>query len=323
MIILAHVGPPGILLQLRNFDVPLMVLVSGASFALAGMSQHYLPYVWRRAKRLLLPVWIFLTIYFLLNWLAETPLEKLDSKTIAESYLLTRGIGYVWIIRVFLLIALVAPWIAALSRKIESDGWYILCLAAALLAYEGLRLLLHAYANDGPAKAMSQIVFDIFPYSILFALGLRMAALKEKMVYGIMGAFLILFLWNCYRLYEQSGEFISTQRFKYPPSIYYLSYATFVSMLLWLVSRRAWDVLARAAWIKAFILFAAHNSIWIYLWHIPLVKLVNTGFAFKYLLVFAATGIITYVQVSLVERVLLPKTENELVRRNVRALLTG
>ncbi|SFK21637.1 hypothetical protein SAMN04488079_106193 [Methylophaga sulfidovorans] len=32
MIIFAHVGPPSILFQLRNFDVPLMVLISGMSY---------------------------------------------------------------------------------------------------------------------------------------------------------------------------------------------------------------------------------------------------------------------------------------------------
>ncbi len=32
MIIFAHVNPPAVLFQLRNFDVPLMVLISGVSF---------------------------------------------------------------------------------------------------------------------------------------------------------------------------------------------------------------------------------------------------------------------------------------------------
>lgn len=36
-IILAHVGPPAVVMQLRNFDVPLMVILSGM---LAANSQH-------------------------------------------------------------------------------------------------------------------------------------------------------------------------------------------------------------------------------------------------------------------------------------------
>jgi len=59
MIILAHVDPSDGLFQLRNFDVPLMVLISGVSFGLSYKGEPYGSYVWKRVKRLLLPVWIF------------------------------------------------------------------------------------------------------------------------------------------------------------------------------------------------------------------------------------------------------------------------
>ena len=32
MVIFAHVGPPKLLFQLRNFDVPLLVIISGMAF---------------------------------------------------------------------------------------------------------------------------------------------------------------------------------------------------------------------------------------------------------------------------------------------------
>ncbi len=35
MVVMAHVGAPTLLFQFRNFDVPLMVLLSGISFGLA------------------------------------------------------------------------------------------------------------------------------------------------------------------------------------------------------------------------------------------------------------------------------------------------
>ena len=65
MIILAHMYPPGIIFQIRNFDVPLMVLVASLSFRASFRAQAYMSYLWSRAKRLILPVWIFLSIYFL------------------------------------------------------------------------------------------------------------------------------------------------------------------------------------------------------------------------------------------------------------------
>jgi fucose 4-O-acetylase-like acetyltransferase len=40
LIILAHVTPQGLVFQIRNFDVPLMVFISGVSFALAEKKEH-------------------------------------------------------------------------------------------------------------------------------------------------------------------------------------------------------------------------------------------------------------------------------------------
>ena len=49
MIILAHVTPPDVIMQIRNFDVPLMVIISGISFAISFKnSEKFTIYVWKR-----------------------------------------------------------------------------------------------------------------------------------------------------------------------------------------------------------------------------------------------------------------------------------
>src|ERR1035437_5304545 len=71
LIILAHVLPPEPIFQLRNIDVPLMMLVSGAVFGLSsGANKSYLSYLVSRIRRLVLPTWIFLTIFFGLYFFA-------------------------------------------------------------------------------------------------------------------------------------------------------------------------------------------------------------------------------------------------------------
>ncbi|HUH66764.1 MAG TPA: hypothetical protein VLZ07_10065, partial [Syntrophales bacterium] len=46
MVILSHVRPqPSIILQLRNFDVPLLVWVSAASFGLSYKDEPYKSYI--------------------------------------------------------------------------------------------------------------------------------------------------------------------------------------------------------------------------------------------------------------------------------------
>ena len=60
LIILAHVEAPSGITQFRSFDVPLMVFVSGLSFSTKGGG--FWKYVWKRVKRLCIPVYLFLTI---------------------------------------------------------------------------------------------------------------------------------------------------------------------------------------------------------------------------------------------------------------------
>jgi fucose 4-O-acetylase-like acetyltransferase len=64
-IILAHVKPVDIVFQVRNFDVPLMVFLSGFSFYISGgVKGSYREYFFKRVKRLVIPVWIFFCLFF-------------------------------------------------------------------------------------------------------------------------------------------------------------------------------------------------------------------------------------------------------------------
>ena len=106
-IFFAHVQSPGWLLQLRSFDVPMMSLLMGASFYLSNHNKEvkYGDYVKKRIKRLVYPTWIFLTIFFALIIAVSIVLGReypFSIGKIIRSYLLLDGIGYVWIVGVFL-----------------------------------------------------------------------------------------------------------------------------------------------------------------------------------------------------------------------------
>lgn len=267
MIILAHVGPPKLIFQLRNFDVPLMVLASGMSFALSYRQEGYARYVWKRIKRLLFPVWVFLTGYFLFIY-ATGYISLPDTHTIITSYLLTSGIGYVWIIRIFLSVALVAPFIYSVSRKMASDALFFSALGAAYIGYELLLFISKPYLTSPIGKLFEMAVLYVVPYAIVFAVGLRFETLSRRQVLGLAGAMLGVFCMMGTFLFFHTGKMVATQAFKYPPSAYYLSYALAVSGFLWLVL----DYVSAGAKESKFwkpVLFIARNSFWIYLWHIP------------------------------------------------------
>ena len=87
---LAHVKPPGIIFQARNFDVVLLVIVSGMLFNNSyKRSKRYFQYIIKRFIRLVIPVWIFLTIFFLGNYICSTYFSlgtRYSLKTIVTSF---------------------------------------------------------------------------------------------------------------------------------------------------------------------------------------------------------------------------------------------
>lgn len=322
MIIFAHIGSYGVLFQIRNFDVPLMVLVSGMSFGLSyKMNEKYFNYLWKRVKRLVFPVWIFLTIYFTSLLMLDPQSLDLDLKTVITSYLLINGIGYVWIIKVFILVAMISPLIFKLHTGITSHKKYFFVLALVFIIYEFIRYLSLPYIQNGTGKAISNITHYIVPYGVVFAVGLRMPILKNVQIKYLSIVSFLLFSISALALYFIYDQLIATQNYKYPPSIYYFSYALFVSCTLWLYSEKI-DTIFKKIKIEKVVTFMAHNSIWIYLWHIPIVKYFNAHFLIKYIIVISLATILTFIQVHLVKKIN-TRLSSESLKINMKILLTG
>lgn len=130
LIILAHVSPPNLIFQLRNFDVPLMVILSGYLYSIKNKQKNKfnLSYFLKRFRRLVIPVWIFLSILFIGIFLINPKMITL--KLLLTSFTLYTGIGYVWIIRVYLIIALFGEILIKIINK------NIIILFISYLIYE-------------------------------------------------------------------------------------------------------------------------------------------------------------------------------------------
>ena len=178
------------------------------------------------------------------------------------------------------------------------------------------------YLGEKFRNFFQNTILCVVPYAVLFALGLRIPQLNiRQMIIFMLLAFTAFavagsILWNA------SGAFVPTQEFKYPPSIYYLSYALGVSLLLWMVSDNIL-VLVKQLNIYNPIMFIAQNTIWIYLWHIPLIEAINLEFYIKYPIVFALASGIAFLQIYIVKKVIIPKLKNQSNIRNLNYLLTG
>lgn len=322
MIILAHVNPPSWLFQIRNFDVPLMVLVSGVAFGLSYKGELYGAYVWKRIKRLVFPAWIFLSIYFLLMFIPAFPKDLPSVDKILGSYFLLHGIGYVWIIRIFLFVALLAPLIIRLNQKHTSNNIFFSFLFLIYMVYEMAVVLATPYLQSATGKLIESIVLYTIPYVILFAIGLRMLSLTDKYVMVAGAAMWLIFFVTCIGFYAVNGKLVYTQSFKYPPQAYYLLYALAVSFTLWFVVEKILPLLKKVP-LYAVVEFIAKNSLWVYLWHIPFAEILKMEFYVKYPLVFLLASVITFLQVWAVNNILIPKTKSKNAQKNIYMLLSG
>lgn len=298
-IILAHVCKNPSIFQLRNFDVPLMVIISGFlavdSYKRSVQSNNsLLNYYWKRIKRLLFPTWIFLAIYFILSYIFITNsggAYPYNYKTVLSSFLLLNGIGYVWIIRIYLICAFLTPIIYYFNDKIKSGKMKLAILLVIYVLYELFVFLGYSDLN----AIFKYFVAYAIPYGLIYILGMLSKNTSYKKDYGISLLFLITFIASAFAVASIFNGFQPTQIMKYPPTIYYVSYSLFASFLLLSIFKQAN--------LKRFIVieFLSNSSLWIYLWHIMFVKLAtvflgDVHWTVNYLAILAAAIGITFIQ---------------------------
>lgn len=288
--------PPYIVLNLRCFDVPLMLFVSGLVYA--GREADYsCRFFIHRAMRLLIPVYIFLTGYFVLAF-ALKYLFSIDFgitvKHVVGSYLLMDGIGYVWIIRVFLMVSILTPFLISLNKSIKKE--WIFCLLIVLLTL--IQEIMIRFGVGMNVVLVRDFIYYCIGYSLLFLLGLRVAKKDIKSVGGYAILFIGLFVIYAVYLCLTGGGIISMNNYKYPPRGYFLIYGALASLICYLAVSRV-CCLHKSKIIS----FIGMNTIWIYLYHIPLVQLTGRlvlPWYIQYVIVYVIAVIICFAQVSVV-----------------------
>lgn len=115
-IILAHVGVNSLIFQIRNFDVPFMVLLSGISYANFSSNNYlsYIEYVKYRFIRLVMPAWIFLIFYDAVIYVHSGQLPGRLELMKQIGLIGGTDIG-IWIIRIFFSMAIIAPFAYSLN----------------------------------------------------------------------------------------------------------------------------------------------------------------------------------------------------------------
>lgn len=313
-IVLIHCGPDSLFLQqIRNFDVPLMVYLSGVSYSISqgNTAVNYKDYVIKRFKRLILPTWIFLCIYNLLMFITSGHFLPAD---IFLRYSLFYTGWYVWIIRVFFIIAICAPLVLPYFYKVTLKKSLIIILVA-LVVNEFISTLIDNY--------LYYLFVINIPYLVFFIMGGLSNRFSNKTFFVILLLSSILYCSISIYLYLYNDHFVLTSSYKYPPRLYYSLYALMSITFLWLIRLKIYSFLKYIKCDK-FFLFIGSHTIWIYFWHIPLLSFVNRFnlvFWERYLLVFIISLTITFFQNKTIDHFFLGI--NNKLSKNIKILFKG
>ena len=273
LVILAHVSAPELLQKLRTFDVVMLVFISGLSFAYKN-NVSYGEYLLRRVKKLVLPTYavitcLFIGAYIVCTVVGRTQLFSWD--TIWRSYVFADGVGYIWIVKVYMLIAAVSPLVYRAAKEIKSDALF----AALIVGIYGVYHVLMYFFGDIPI--LYQYVFQIFPYTLVACIGMRCRDNRSFCWKILIVACVIMVTDVAVR-----GAFVFEQH-KYPPEYNYLVYGLFMAALLYiLLPDKTWSP----------VVWLSKNSFMIYLFHV--IFLLATNFLAE-IKVFAFVGV-WYVQ---------------------------
>ena len=317
--IVAHCNPSPLIMQLRGFDVPLIVFLSGVSYLMSaskGSQVRYLSYCWKRVKRLVFPAWIFLCVYYtiLFTGLGITGNLSINWDEVLHNFTFTTG-WYVWIIRVFLLIALVAPPVYFVTKRMSVTTFMLLFLLL-LIGYEFV-------AKINTSDWYYYLTMTI-PYILMFAFGTMNDKMNKKHYFIIALVSMAIFI--CYTLYyiKTTGEFQTTQICKYPPLLYYTSYAIAITSLLW-IFRNPIKNTCGIIRLERILSFIGSHTLWIYFWHIIYLLIIGNRIGNSFILfccVLILAVLTDYLQV-LIIKWLVKKYDNAKFDKNMTILFLG
>ena len=289
-VILAHVGAPFAINQIRTFDVVSLVFISGVSLAYSK-KKKYGEYIWQRIKKLLFPTYIVIAFVFLLSYMACSVLhiKQLYSKSqIIRSFLfLNNGsMGYVWIVRIYLCIAVLSPLLKFVAQKLDSRWKLFAFLAVSVPIGYGMYYIGLAIQDGWIKDFYVDYIFSTFVYSIIVIFGTWNHANKyahRNMLIGTLVVFIAMQVVMCL-----NGTGFAPGIYKFPPRLYYVVYGLLCTYILYAVlpNRKVVPI----EWISK-------NSFMIYLFHIivlriyglvtkiPAIKFMDDLWIIKYLVV--------------------------------------
>ncbi len=317
LLIGVHVNAPYWYVPIRSFDVPLMVFVSAMCYK--PLRGGVVTYLIKRFKRIYIPVFVFLIIYFLVAILSHNLniQEKSSIELVLGSFMLLNepSIGFVWIMRVFLIMAIIMPVLYKIISCYK-HAWIIIIIV--LIMSQIAIANIDIFNNNQIGYLLgNQILLYAIGYSPIAILGLVIKKISYQQISGcVLFAMIVLIMVLSYNKME-----FCPQTFKYPPSSIFQFYGIIMCSLLWMCrptrATKEWTDFAKR-WLPL-ISYLSKNSMWIFLWHIMALhllwsinRIMPMPWIGRYCFVVIAAVLITYIYQKLISY--LPKRLHNILK---------
>ena len=264
----------------------------------------------KRILRLLIPFYSYLLIHFALFFLFPQFFSGLDLKKswdfFFKSVFLTGGVGIGWLPLLFLQLTLLFPIFLLLFKKRILLISYIIFASLTALFFT---------IQTFPYSYYKYVMW--IPWSLILIFSMYAAfnePLKQKLYVkiAVVSGIVFLFLTHVLSFHHKSLSLID---YKYPPSLYYLSYATFMSSLLILLCRTF-----LSKYLVSFWNFVSKNSYQLFFIHLIVLDFTLSLKKYIFILNYVFLEIIFVIGIALVISFVLEKLKklNLLILRSIR-----
>lgn len=251
---LAHHNLNDTILNAISYSVPVLIFLSGLLSKTKIV--NYRDFLRKRVKRIVIPTYVFISAVFLLRFIISLVFNNsfYSFYEIISTLLLSdNGLGYVWITRIFFLIAMVEPILININKRIKNDYLYLGAVAFFFIFAEILRSILIGYKGC----ILYQYSVYIFPYIGIYLVGKRCKTSKKFILLSTVVIFLVLpLLIMNYGFEPKNG--------KYPPRIDYVVYGLGISCIIYSLAVLC-DRLTVNSKVRRYLAFFSDESFVIYL----------------------------------------------------------
>lgn len=190
-------------------------------------ASDFFPYVAKRLKRLLIPFLAFFTIYILFSIIGLG--KHFSQSYIVNSFLLTGGIDFNWMVLLFTQIMLVTPLIQYLNEK-NKFGLYLYSSIALLSSIIFLKYT--------PLPFYRSIMWLPWSLVIVYAIYFDRIWNNKKLFVWVTLLFGAIFLITQQYILLPLHHSFSMYNNKYPPNLYHIAYSLFAVNIIYFLSQK-------------------------------------------------------------------------------------